>query len=91
MSVQTLMDSDALSSILNVLKFFMRVAKSFLSFLVTQSLDGLSTTLVLVWPELMTADEARVDENSHESQLSSVYRQTLLVGLSLEIGKHVSV
>ena len=36
--------------------FFMSVDESFLSFVVT--LDGLSTTFVIVWPELMIVDES---------------------------------
>ena len=51
----TLVDSRALSSTLNLLKFLMRADESFLSFLVT--LDVLLTTLVLVWPELMIVNE----------------------------------
>ena len=52
----SLIDSYALSSSLNVLKIFMRVDESFLSFVVT--LDVLSSTLVLVWAELMLVDES---------------------------------
>ena len=54
----TFIDSHAPSSALNVLKCFMRVDESFLSFVVT--LDGLSTTLrlVLVWSELMIVEES---------------------------------
>ena len=41
-------NSHALSSSLNVLIFSLRVDESFLFFFLT--LDGLPTTLVLVWP-----------------------------------------
>lgn len=44
------------------------VDESFLSFVVT--LDGLSTSLVLAWPEMMTVTD-EIDKNSHESQFSS--------------------
>ena len=52
----TLIYSRARSSTLNVLKFSMRIDERFLSFAVT--LDGLLTTIVLVWPELMIVNES---------------------------------
>ena len=64
---ETLMRSHALSSAQNALKFFVIVDENFLSFPVT--LDGLSSTLVLVWPELMILDESWCKLSS-ESTLS---------------------
>ena len=52
---ETLIHSHAFTSTLNMLKFFMRVNERF--FFLSLTSDGFSTTLILVWPELMIFDE----------------------------------